>query len=101
MANNQNLKGHEFTSEQDKPHYDKVWQGWFTPEQVEWMNEKYVQYSEDFVLDNINMQDYTRKVIKGSRRRARCPARRRRWNTPRGCCGPPPAAPAPAVRPRR
>ncbi len=35
-------------------------------EQVEWMNEKYVQYSEDFVLDNINMQDYTRKVIKAS-----------------------------------
>lgn len=57
---------HEFTEEKDKPYYDKVWQGWFTPEQVEWMNEKYDQYKEDFVLDNINMQDYTRKVIKAS-----------------------------------
>lgn len=57
---------HEFTDEKDKPYYDKVWQGWFTPEQVEWMNEKYDQYKEDFVLDNINMQDYTRKVIKAS-----------------------------------
>ena len=57
---------HEFTDERNKPYYDKVWQGWFTPEQVEWMEEKYAQYSEDFVLDNVNMQDYTRKVIKAS-----------------------------------
>lgn len=57
---------HEFTDEINKPYYDKVWQGWFTPEQVEWMEEKYTQYSEDFVLDNVNMQDYTRKVIKAS-----------------------------------
>lgn len=57
---------HEFTEEKNKPYYDKVWQGWFTPEQVEWMEEKYAQYSEDFVLDNVNMQDYTRKVIKAS-----------------------------------
>ena len=57
---------HEFTDEKNKPYYDKVWQGWFTPEQVEWMEEKYAQYSEDFVLDNVNMQDYTRKVIKAS-----------------------------------
>lgn len=57
---------HEFTDEKDKPYYDKTWQGWFTPEQVEWMDEKYKQYEEDFVLDNVNMQDYTRKVIKAS-----------------------------------
>ena len=57
---------HEFSDERNKPYYDKVWQGWFTPEQVEWMEDKYAQYSEDFVLDNVNMQDYTRKVIKAS-----------------------------------
>jgi len=57
---------HEFTEEKDKPYYDKVWQGWFTEDQVAWMEEKYAQYSEDFVLDNVNMQDYTRKVIKAS-----------------------------------
>ena len=57
---------HEFTDVQNKPYYDKVWQGWFTPEQVEWMDAKYEQYSEDFVLDNINLQDYARKVIKAS-----------------------------------
>lgn len=57
---------HELADEKEKPYYDKVWQGWFTKEQVEWMDEKYDQYKEDFVLDNINMQDYTRKVIKAS-----------------------------------
>ena len=57
---------HEFVDESDKPYYDKVWHGLFTPEQVEWMNEKYAQYAEDFVLDNENMKDYTRKVIKAS-----------------------------------
>ena len=57
---------HEYADEKDKPYYDKVWHGLFTPEQVEWMEEKYAQYAEDFVLDNENMQDYTRKVIKAS-----------------------------------
>ena len=57
---------HEFTEEKDRPYYDKVWQGYFTPEQIEWMEEKYAQYSEDFVLDTINLQDYARKVIKAS-----------------------------------
>jgi len=57
---------HGFVDDENKPYYDQTWQGWFTPSQVEWMNEKYEQYSEDFVLDNVNMQDYTRKVIKAS-----------------------------------
>ena len=30
------------------------------------MEDRYKQYEEDFVLDNVNMQDYTRKVIKAS-----------------------------------
>lgn len=57
---------HGFVDDENKPYYDQVWQGWFTREQVEWMNAKYEQYSEDFVLDNINLQDYARKVIKAS-----------------------------------
>jgi len=63
---NRDMIAHEFVDEENKPYYDKVWQGLFTPEQVAWMEEKYAQYSEDFVLDNVNMQDYTRKVIKAS-----------------------------------
>ena len=57
---------HELTDDKEKPYYDTTWQGWFTHEQVAWMNDRYKQYEEDFVLDNVNMQDYTRKVIKAS-----------------------------------
>ena len=57
---------HEFSSEEDKPYYDKVWRGWFTKDQVEMLDEIYAKYEEDFVLDNINIQDYARKVAKAS-----------------------------------
>lgn len=57
---------HEFSDENEKPYYDKVWRGWFTPEQVEMLNDIYAKYEEDFVLDNINIQDYARKVAKAS-----------------------------------
>ena len=57
---------HEFSDEKDKPYYDKVWRGYFTPEQVEMLNDIYAKYEEDFVLDNVNIQDYARKVAKAS-----------------------------------
>lgn len=57
---------HEYTDEANKPYYDKVWRGWFTPEQVQMLDEIYAKYEEDFVLDNINIQDYARKVAKAS-----------------------------------
>ena len=57
---------HEYTPENEKPYYDKVWRGWFTPDQVDMLNEIYARYEEDFVLDNINIQDYARKVAKAS-----------------------------------
>ena len=57
---------HEFTPDSEKPYYDKVWRGWFTPDQVEMLNEIYAKYEEDFVLDNVNIQDYARKVAKAS-----------------------------------
>lgn len=40
---------HEFSDEKEKPYYDKVWRGWFTPDQVEMLNEIYAKYEEDFV----------------------------------------------------
>ena len=57
---------HEFSSEEEKPYYDKVWRGWFTKDQVEMLDDIYAKYEEDFVLDNINIQDYARKVAKAS-----------------------------------
>lgn len=57
---------HEFSDPEDRPYYDKVWRGWFTRDQVEMLNEIYAKYEEDFVLDNVNIQDYARKVAKAS-----------------------------------
>lgn len=57
---------HEITPENEKPYYDKVWRGWFTHDQVEMLNDIYAKYEEDFVLDNVNIQDYARKVAKAS-----------------------------------
>lgn len=46
--------------------YDKKWRGYFTPEQIELLEDIYAQYEEDFVLDNVSMRDYARKVAKAS-----------------------------------
>lgn len=49
-----------------KARYSKVWSGTFTDEQIEILEEKYSQYEEDFVLDNVSIRDYARKTCKAS-----------------------------------
>ena len=51
--------------EQDIP-YNKKWRGCFSAEQIEALEATYAQYEEDFVLDNVNIRDYARKVAKAS-----------------------------------
>lgn len=51
---------------EEKPHFSKEWGGYYTDEQIEIMNDKYARYEEDFVLDNVSIQDYARKVVKAS-----------------------------------
>lgn len=46
--------------------YNKKWRGNFTAEQIEALEDIYSQYEEDFVLDNVNIRDYARKVAKAS-----------------------------------
>ena len=46
--------------------YNRKWAGNYTDEQIEILEEKYSQYEEDFVLDNVNIRDYARKVCKAS-----------------------------------
>lgn len=46
--------------------YDTTWRGYYTDEQVEALESIYAQYEEDFVLDNVNLRDYARKVAKAS-----------------------------------
>ena len=57
---------HEFSDPDDKPRYDTTWRGWFTPTEIQMLEQIYSQYEQDFVLDNVNIQDYARKVTKAS-----------------------------------
>ena len=50
----------------DKLVYNRKWRGRFTAEQIEALEDIYAQYEEDFVLDNVNIRDYARKVAKAS-----------------------------------
>lgn len=50
----------------EKMVYSKIWRGYYTPTQIEWLDDTYSRYEEDFVLDNINIQDYARKIAKAS-----------------------------------
>lgn len=58
----------EIADEQEKKaaKYNAVWRGYFTEEQIDALEELYSQYEEDFVLDNVNIRDYARKVAKAS-----------------------------------
>lgn len=46
--------------------YNRKWGGFFTQEEIGALEEIYSQYEEDFVLDNVNIRDYARKVAKAS-----------------------------------
>lgn len=56
----------EDNSKPEKMVYSKIWRGYYTPTQIEWLDDTYSRYEEDFVLDNINIQDYARKIAKAS-----------------------------------
>lgn len=50
----------------NKRTYNRKWGGFFTQEEIEAQEDIYSQYEEDFVLDNVNIRDYARKVAKAS-----------------------------------
>lgn len=54
------------TAASDKLVYNRKWRGYFTAEQIDALEDIYSQYEEDFVLDNVNIRDYARKVAKAS-----------------------------------
>lgn len=53
-------------SDPNKRNYNRKWGGFFTDEEIEALEDIYSQYEEDFVLDNVNIRDYARKVAKAS-----------------------------------
>lgn len=64
-VDNMDGKSNVEAEEQNLP-YNRKWRGYFSAEQVEALEEIYSQYEEDFVLDNVNIRDYARKVAKAS-----------------------------------
>lgn len=50
----------------DKRTYNRKWGGFFNTEEIEYLEDVYSQYEEDFVQDNVNVRDYARKVAKAS-----------------------------------
>lgn len=51
---------------EEKRSYNRKWGGFFTKEEIDALEDIYSQYEEDFVLDNVNIRDYARKVAKAS-----------------------------------
>ena len=46
--------------------YSKVWNGYYTQREIDYLDEYYAQLEEGFVLDNQNIRDYARKAAKAS-----------------------------------
>lgn len=74
-ANENYVVGNNITDEDQHPlqpvnggsiNYNKTWGGRFTDEDIEWLEDYYAKLKDDFVLDNVNAQDYARKVAKAS-----------------------------------
>ena len=46
--------------------YSPVWNGMFTRREIEYLDAYYQRLENDFVLDDISIQDYARKIAKAS-----------------------------------
>ena len=62
----QDADGAEETQAQEEQVYSKVWNGYYTQREIDYLDEYYAQLEEGFVLDNQNIRDYARKAAKAS-----------------------------------
>lgn len=46
--------------------YSRVWNGYYTQREIDYLDDYYARLEEGFVLDNQNIQDYARKAAKAS-----------------------------------
>ena len=56
----------EETQAQEEQVYSKVWNGYYTQREIDYLDDYYARLEEGFVLDNQNLQDYARKAAKAS-----------------------------------
>lgn len=53
-------------ADEDERVYSREWGGMFSRRELQYLDDHYGQLQENFVLDNINIQDYARQVAKAS-----------------------------------
>lgn len=58
--------GKEFTLDSGAKIYSPTWNGLYTQQEIDYLNDYYDRLDNSFVLDDINIQDYARKVAKAS-----------------------------------
>ena len=53
-------------TEAEEQIYSKVWNGYYTQRELDYLDDYYARLEEGFVLDNQNIMDYARKAAKAS-----------------------------------
>lgn len=46
--------------------FSREWNGWYTQTELDYLDSYYAKLDEEFLLDNISIQDYARKVCRAS-----------------------------------
>lgn len=59
-------EGEGTRAEAEKQTFSKVWNGYYTQREIDYLDDYYARLEEGFVLDNQNLQDYARKAAKAS-----------------------------------
>lgn len=62
----QAVKEIEKTQPQERQVYSKVWNGYYTRREIDYLDAYYARLEEGFVLDNESIRDYARKAAKAS-----------------------------------
>ena len=59
-------EGEGTRAEAERQTFSKVWNGYYTQREIDYLDDYYARLEEGFVLDNQNLQDYARKAAKAS-----------------------------------
>ena len=58
--------GSSDTPQREQQNFSREWNGWYTPTELDYLDSYYSKLDEEFLLDNISIQDYARKVCRAS-----------------------------------
>lgn len=58
--------GNEVKNDDDEMVYDETWNGTYSKAELRQLNKYFDQLCDDFVVDNVNLKDYAKKVARAS-----------------------------------